>query len=71
MTAGASLQAFFDYVNYMCLCKFAESGNAELSWKDMHKWAMLDLTFQASFIFGFFVAAFPFCLCARRGARAS
>ena len=44
---GSLLQAFFDYVNYKCLCKFAESGNAELSWKDMHKWSMLDLCFQA------------------------
>ena len=27
----------------------------------MHKWAMLNLAFQAGFIFGFFVAVFPYC----------
>ena len=38
------------------------SGNSVLSWKDMHKWSMLDLSFQAFAIFGAFFAYFPFCL---------
>jgi hypothetical protein len=55
------LQAFFDYVNYRILCIVEVSGNQDISWKDMHKWAMLNLAFQAGFIFGFFVAIFPYC----------
>jgi len=55
------LQAFFDYVNYKILCIVESSGTTIIAWKDMHKWAMLNLAFQAGFIFGFFVAIFPYC----------
>lgn len=55
------LQAFFDYVNYKILCIVEVSGNTVIAWKDMHKWAMINLAFQAGFIFGFFVAIFPYC----------
>jgi len=59
--AAGFLQAFFDYVNYKILCLVEASGTSVIAWKDMHKWAMLNLAFQAGFIFGFFVAIFPYC----------
>jgi len=55
------LQAGFDFVNYKILTLVEESGNSVISWKDMHKWCMLNLAFQSGFIFGFFVAIFPYC----------
>jgi len=62
LTFGAGfLNAGFDYVNYKILCLVEESGTSVIAWKDMHKWCMLNLAFQAGFIFGFFVGLFPFC----------
>ena len=55
------VQAFFDYVNYKILCEVQKTGFKDIAWKDMHKWTMLNLAFQAGFIFGFFVTQFPFC----------
>jgi len=59
--AAGTLQAGFDFINFKVLSLVEASGNSEISWKDMHKWSMLNLAFQAGFIFGFFVAAFPYC----------
>jgi len=61
MNAGMA-QAGMDYVNYKVLQLISTSGNRVLSWKDQHKWAMINLMFQAGFIFGFFVATFPYCV---------
>jgi len=58
----SSQQALFDYINFKVLDTVLASGNSVLSWKDMHKWSMLDLSFQAFAIFGAFFAYFPFCL---------
>jgi len=58
-----TMQAGQDYVAYKCLALVeAAGGNADLSWKDMHKWAMIDLTYQAAVIFALFLAFFPYCL---------
>jgi len=56
-----TLQAGFDFINFKILSIVEESGNTVIAWKDMHKWCMINLAFQAGFIFGFFVAIFPFC----------
>jgi len=61
LNAGMA-QAGFDFINYKVLVVVSTSGNKELAWKDMHKWAMINLAFQAGFIFGFFVAIFPYCV---------
>merc|ERR1712046_537529 len=47
---------------YKCLVIVEKSGNEILAWKDMHKWAMIDLTYQAGVIFALFLAFFPYCL---------
>jgi len=60
LNAG-TLQAGMDFVNFKVCCLVEESGNSVIAWKDMHKWAMINLAFQAGFIFGFFVAIFPYC----------
>jgi len=57
-----TFQAGQDYIAYKCLSLVEKSGNAELAWKDMHKWAMIDLTYQAGVIFALFLAFFPYCL---------
>jgi len=58
-----TMQAGQDLVAYKCLALVeAAGGNADLAWKDMHKWAMIDLTYQAGVIFSLFLAFFPYCL---------
>ena len=57
-----TFQAGQDYIAYKCLVIVEKSGNEDLAWKDMHKWAMIDLTYQAGVIFALFLAFFPYCL---------
>jgi len=60
--AVGSMQAGQDFVSYKVLSIVEKTGNEELAWKNMHKWAMVDLMWQAAVIFGFFLSYFPFCL---------
>ena len=46
--AVGTMQAGQDFVAYKCLCLVEASGTKELAWKDLHKWAMIDLAYQAS-----------------------
>eukprot|EP00931_Biecheleriopsis_adriatica_P045602 TRINITY_DN26113_c0_g1_i1.p1 TRINITY_DN26113_c0_g1~~TRINITY_DN26113_c0_g1_i1.p1 ORF type:complete len:387 (-),score=72.68 TRINITY_DN26113_c0_g1_i1:127-1287(-) len=55
-------QACQDLIFFKCLQLVEKSGNKELAWKDMHKWAMVDLMYQAGVIFGLFLGFFPYCL---------
>jgi len=57
-----TMQAGQDLVAYKCLSLVEESGTDVLAWKDMHKWAMVDLAYQAGVIFALFLAFFPYCL---------
>jgi len=57
-----SMQAGQDYVAYKVLAIVEKSGTEEIAWKDMHKWAMIDLSYQAGVIFALFLAFFPYCL---------
>jgi len=60
--AVGTMQAGQDFVAYKCLCLVEASGTKELAWKDLHKWAMIDLAYQAGVIFALFLAFFPYCL---------
>jgi hypothetical protein len=62
IVAVGTVQSLQDLVAYKALVIVEESGTTVLSWKDMHKWAMVDLMWQAAVIFGFFASYFPFCL---------
>ena len=57
-----NMQAGQDLVAYKVLSVIEKTGNKEIAWVDMHKWAMVDLAYQAGVIFGLFVAFFPYCL---------
>jgi len=59
---GGFGQAFMDYTNYKILSIVQKTGNEEIAWKDMHKWAMLVLGFEGGFVAGLVVVQFPFCL---------
>ena len=58
---GAALPLRPPSHGHAALCRNAVLCFASLTAADMHKWAMLNLAFQAGFIFGFFVAIFPYC----------
>jgi len=55
-------QAGQDYINYKCGEHVQRAGLNDLSWKDMHKWSMINLSYQAGVIFGLFVGFFPYCV---------
>jgi len=57
-----TMQAGQDYIFYRILCVVEKSGLKDISWKDMHKYAMIDLCYQGGVILSLFVAFFPFCL---------
>jgi len=59
---GGHGQAFMDYTNFKILSIVQKTGNKEISWKDMHKWAMLVVAFEGGFVGGLVFAQFPFCL---------
>ena len=48
-----------DYTNYKILSIVQKTGNEEIAWKDMHKWAMLVLGFEGGFVAGLVVVQFP------------
>jgi len=59
---GGTGQAFMDYTNFKILSIVQKTGNDEISWKDMHKWAMLVVAFEGGFVAGLIFGQFPFCL---------
>jgi len=57
-----TMQAGQDFIFYKILCVVEKSGLQDISWKDMHKYAMINLAYQGGVILALFVAFFPFCL---------